>query len=798
MTTQIASIVALPNLQYGAAGAATSGYVIANDGEIGGYSNGQTNSNAAIWRGLAITSLGALPGFAYSTVLGLNDAGQAVGYSAQDFADLSHATLWQNGTVSYIGNPQDASMANAINDQGQVVGVDGPANGVGRAFVWQDGVMTYLPNLPGGTDTSSGVYDSDALAINTSGQMVGAAMDSTGAYHAVLWQHGTITDLGDPYGGAEATAINASGEVVGRSGYTAFTWQNGTLSALPHIDQSYYYSNAAGINDAGIVVGFDTSYTAGRHAVVWENGTAIDLNTLLPASYSNIVLTQAFAINDSDQILAFANNQLTYVVTLGSPQVGLTASTALHSYAAGTLSAETLIEDSAADIQGSLASLQTLAAAGKISGISLTDQGTPTLSVTAAQLSQDSAVLQDISSPYHLAVGGTITASALTAESGAHLFGITIQDSAADVAANMPNIEGLADAGGLAAIDLTDGGTPTLSIPDDVPAAAKALATITGSYQLDLINAFASSAATDADQPHVASIYVNDIGVEVGQSLDSLQALAVAGKLGGITLEPGSAVSNETNIPVLEVTPTQITADTAAIAKISGTFVVEIDIPATSQTVQGLAGEANTAAFSGTASQYTISALGSGFTVQGNGIDDAITGVQSLQFSDVSAIVAQAPGSNGQVTTGNITELYSAVLAREPDVAGLSFYQNYLTANPGTSLLQFAEWFLASPEYSQNPAHDYAQTTAGEAQFIIDSYQNLLHRTPLASEVAYYQAIIESALTGLTPGTSAYAAADAQAHAQVLVYFSASPEFLSDVQIGNGTSATAQHWLVLI
>jgi hypothetical protein len=114
-------------------------------------------------------------------------------------------------------------------------------------------------------------------------------------------------------------------------------------------------------------------------------------------------------------------------------------------------------------------------------------------------------------------------------------------------------------------------------------------------------------------------------------------------------------------------------------------------------------------------------------------------------------------------------------------------------------LQQYAQWFLASAEYSGNSAHNYAQTAAGDQQFITDSYTNLLHRTPSASEVAFYENnVMVKALAGLTPGTTAYATADAAAHALTLVYFSASAEFLGDVQVTAQNPVSAQHWLVLI
>jgi hypothetical protein len=61
--------------------------------------------------------------------------------------------------------------------------------------------------------------------------------------------------------------------------------------------------------------------------------------------------------------------------------------------------------------------------------------------------------------------------------------------------------------------------------------------------------------------------------------------------------------------------------------------------------------------------------------------------------------------------------------------------------------------------------------------------------------------MISSFTQGLTPGTAAYAAADLAAHATVLVDFSASGEFLGDVQITAKAPASAGftgHWLVLI
>ena len=88
--------------------------------------------------------------------------------------------------------------------------------------------------------------------------------------------------------------------------------------------------------------------------------------------------------------------------------------------------------------------------------------------------------------------------------------------------------------------------------------------------------------------------------------------------------------------------------------------------------------------------------------------------------------------------------------------------------------------------------------TAGEAAFITATYQNLLDRAPETGAVAYYENVIDPMLANLTPGTAAYAKADLAAEAQVLAYFSQSPEFRADVTVTAQNPASASHWLILI
>ena len=99
----------------------------------------------------------------------------------------------------------------AVNDAGQIAGWNNQGE-----FLYSGGTWQNLGTL-GGPDNSH----TSAEAINDEGQVVGASLTSTGAIHPFLYAGGTMRDLGTlpaPYDAANcATGINSSGEVVGYS-----------------------------------------------------------------------------------------------------------------------------------------------------------------------------------------------------------------------------------------------------------------------------------------------------------------------------------------------------------------------------------------------------------------------------------------------------------------------------------------------------------------------------------------------------------------------------------------------------
>jgi probable HAF family extracellular repeat protein len=308
---------------------------INNNGEVTGASTlpGDTVFHAFLWKNGEMTDLGTLGGPNSAAGYRPSESGVVGGWSEISTPDpngedwcgfgtynICRPFMWRDGVMRALptlgGNNGQAFGANS---QGQVAGqVEYNATEPGYpsvflrgAVVWQNGkIQKVLHPLPG--DTSAGAY-----AINDRGQAIGCSGPSAFTWiHPVLWQNGTVTDLGSFGGRGCANDINNQGQIVGYSflpgstDHDAFLWQNGVMKDLGTLPGDTM-STGEGINSKGQVVGGSGGGPNGNRAILWQNGVMWDLNTLVPADSPLYLLEAWGAINDRGQIVCFAYNMST-------------------------------------------------------------------------------------------------------------------------------------------------------------------------------------------------------------------------------------------------------------------------------------------------------------------------------------------------------------------------------------------------------------------------------------------------------------------------------------------------------
>lgn len=263
----------------------------------------------------------------------MNPLGEAWSCSAFFFgADgyICRGFAWQDGVMSELPTLGGYDgYAAGVNNQGRVVGWaentihDPTCAGTQvlqfEAVIWGPRLnqMTQLPPLTPDPDSA-------ATAINDKDQVVGisglcsVAVGGASAEHALLWENGVPTDLGNIGGQAWNTpvALNNQGQIVGFANTsgdvnaalspTAFIWTK--ASGMKPIPPYGTDTNdiAFDVNEKGQIVGqsFNANSGASR-AVFWQNNVLSDLNTLVTQPTS-LYLTLAQGINDAGEIAGTA------------------------------------------------------------------------------------------------------------------------------------------------------------------------------------------------------------------------------------------------------------------------------------------------------------------------------------------------------------------------------------------------------------------------------------------------------------------------------------------------------------
>jgi hypothetical protein len=190
-----------------------------------------------------------------------------------------------------------------------------------------------------------------------------------------------------------------------------------------------------------------------------------------------------------------------------------------------------------------------------------------------------------------------------------------------------------------------------------------------------------------------------------------------------------------------------------------------------------VAGPHSTSTSSSGADSFSFNVDGSGtITLLDNntGQSQIFAGAAYLVFKD-AATNADATFQSiyfiGDANQSEVVRLYNAALSRQPDLGGVEYYANQLKT--GFSFLQLAGEFMASPEFETRFG-----ANATDSQFVAALYQNVLHRAPSASELAYYQAALSNYEAGhVVDSTNPVL----WSRAQELLNFTNSPECQSDV-----------------
>ncbi|KJC40735.1 hypothetical protein UP09_21665 [Bradyrhizobium sp. LTSP885] len=451
-------------------------------------------------------------------------------------ASISSITLIDSGTPTL-----DLSVSQALNDTSTLAEISNAA---------------YTIQIE---DTAANVLG-EASALGTDAQVAGITIVDTAANvianAAALAANSQVTSIVVEDTGADIMANAAA------------------LAGNPQIKSII-------VVDSAVNVLADTGSLQGDAILVSD--TAADVSAELDALNADISIN---AINLTDS---------------GTPTLTLTVSQALgDSTTLGEIENSSYavdISDTAADVA---AQLDALVGDARLGSIALTDAGTPTLTVTAAQFVNDAAVLADISNSNAA---------------------IDVSDTAANVAAN---IDALASDSKLASIDLTDSGTPALS--------------------LDAAQTLGDTAALAKIANPAYSISLSDTAADVSFTIDALNA---DNKINSITL-------TDSGTPSLMLSAAQLLGDTTALGEITNAGY-QIDIFDTAANILS-----NNAAFAANSHVASAIVVDSAATVLAQAAAIAAdTKVSSVFVSDTAANVSadiDALNADGELSAVALTD----------------------------------------------------------------------------------------------------------------------------------------------
>jgi len=205
-----------------------------------------------------------------------------------------------------ITSPHDPTFAQllGINDQRTIAGYDGSGQTVAGTLHPNKGFTLTLPkgftpeNYPGSAQTQ-------VIGINNRGDTDGFYVDAAGATHGFLARGGTFTTVDLP--GTtfnQLLGLNNRGQEVGyfqdaaQQNHAYVRDAHGNFLVPPILN-----SQATGINDQGVVIGFTQPVTTAQ-----SNGFILRDNVVTLLNYPGSTFTQALGENNAGQIVGTYND----------------------------------------------------------------------------------------------------------------------------------------------------------------------------------------------------------------------------------------------------------------------------------------------------------------------------------------------------------------------------------------------------------------------------------------------------------------------------------------------------------
>ncbi|MGZ5017164.1 MAG: NF038122 family metalloprotease [Methylobacter sp.] len=307
---------------------------------------------------------------------------------------------------------------------------------------------------------------------------------------------------------------------------------------------------------------------------------------------------------------------------------------------------------------------------------------------------------------------------------------VQIIDTAAHIQSNLDALQTLAAAAKISAFTITD--TPSLTVAaSQLSSDAGALSHLPGNYSLTVTSVSAVNATAIAGQSHIASVAISDSVANIAGNLNSLQALAVAGKLSSIGFTNASTT-------VLAITAAQQAADAAAIRDIVGPYTQVVApngsvfysaIVSGGSAYTGSTG-INTVVYANGYSNYTVgsTAAGNATVSDSSGHTDTLTNIQRLQFATNG--LALDIGGNAGTTAKIIGTVFGAAQVANQAYEGIGIRE----LDGGMSYAGLVQLAIS------------AALGAGASNNAVINllYTNVVGVAPSAADLAYFNNLLDN------------------------------------------------------